>query len=188
MTKPLRAVISLLSLAIPFLQTPLLKGQDPKTTVQAAPIPSQISAAKRVFIANAGGDERAYEEPLFKGGPNRAYDQFYAALKAWGHFELLTSPSDANLLLEIRFSYPVAAREVVNGNTLGGLAFDPQFRLEIRDPKTNALLWGITEHAQWAILQGNRDRNFDQTLARLVADLERVVTQSAAPSDNSKKP
>lgn len=186
MTKSLRALISLLSLAVPLLQGPLLNGQDPKTPVQPAPIPSQISAAKRVFLANAGGDERAYDEPLFKGGPNRAYDQFYAALKSWSHFELVTSPSDADLLLEIRFSYPAAAREVVRGDTLGGLAFDPQFRLEIRAPKTNALLWGITEHAQWAILQGNRDRNFDQTLARLVADLQRVVTQSA-PSD-SKKP
>ena len=45
-----------------------------------------------------------------------------------------------------------------------------------RDPKTNSLLWGITEHAQWAILQGNRERNFDQALAKLVADLERLVT------------
>lgn len=185
MTKSLKVVISLLSFAVFLLQGPLLNGQDPKTPVQPAPIPSQISAAKRVFIANAGGDERAYEEPLFKGGPNRAYDQFYAALKAWGHFELVTAPSDGDLLLEIRFSYPAAAREVVKGNTMGGLAFDPQFRLEIRDPKTNALLWGITEHAQWAILQGNRDRNFDQTLARLVADLERVVTQTAP---DSKKP
>lgn len=183
MTKSLRAVISLLSIAVPLLQGPLLIGQNPKTSVQPAPIPSLITSAKRVFLANAGGDERAYDEPLFKGGPNRAYDQFYAALKSWGHFELVPSPSDADLLLEIRFSYPAAAREVVHGDTLGGLAFDPQFRLEIRDPKTNALLWGITEHAQWAILQGNRDRNFDQSLARLVADFEHVVT-----ADNSKKP
>jgi hypothetical protein len=36
---------------------------------------------------------------------------------------------------------------------------DPQSRLEIRDPKTNALLWGFTEHMEWAILQGNRNRN-----------------------------
>ncbi len=47
----------------------------------------------------------------------------------------------------------------------------PNFRLEIRDPKTNALLWGFTEHVQWAILQGNRNKNFDQASARIVADV-----------------
>lgn len=176
MTKCLKAVLSLLSLAIPLLQGPFLNGQDPKTAVPAAPIPAQISAAKRVFIANAGGDERFYEEPLFKGGPNRAYDQFYAAMKSWGHFELLSSPAEADLLLEIRFRYLLAEQQVVHGDTIGGIKYDPQFQLEIRDPKTNALLWGITEHAQWAILQGNRERNFDQALAKLVADLERLVT------------
>jgi DNA helicase HerA-like ATPase len=30
--------------------------------------------------------------------------------------------------------------------------YDPQFRLAIRDPKTNALLWAFTERVQWAIL------------------------------------
>lgn len=147
MTKCLTAVLSLLSLAISLLQGPLLNGQDPKTAVPVAPIPAQISAAKRVFIANAGGDERFYEEPLFKGGPNRAYDQFYTAMKSWGHFELLSSPAEADLLLEICFHYPLAEQQVVRGDSIGGIKYDPQFRLEIRDPKTNALLWGITEHA-----------------------------------------
>jgi hypothetical protein len=177
-----------LSLAIPLLQGQLLNGQDLKAPTPAAPIPAQISAARKISIANAGGDDRAYEEPYFKGGPNRAYDQFYAALKSWGHLELTPAPADADLLLEIRFSYPRVEQQIVRGDSLGGIAYDPQFRLEIRNPKTNALLWGITEHAQWAILRGNRDRNFDQTLARLVADRERIVTQSTAPSDPSKKP
>jgi len=97
-------------------------------------------------------------------------------MKSWGHFELLSSPAEADLLLEIRFHYPLAEQPVVRGDSIGGIKYDPQFRLEIRDPKTNALLWGITEHAQWAILQGNRERNFDQALARLVANLERLVT------------
>jgi hypothetical protein len=60
------------------------------------------------------------------------------------------------------------------------------FSSVIRDPKTNALLWGITEHAQWAILQGNRERNFDQTLTRLVRQLGAASHPKVAPA--SRRP
>lgn len=175
---------SWVSLAILFLQVPFLAAQQ----VKPAPIPAQISSAKKVFIANSGGDERAFEGPLFSGGPDRAYNQFYAALKSWGRFELVPAPADADLLLEIGLTYSQVERTVTGGSSIGGVPYDPRFRLEIRDPKSNALLWGITQHEQWAILQGNLDKNFDRTLARLVAQVERVATQPPLPPDEAKKP
>ena len=67
-----------------------------------APIPAQIMVAKRVFIANGGSDQLTEDDPIFTGGPDRAYNQFYAGIKNWGRFNLVGSPSDADLLLEIR--------------------------------------------------------------------------------------
>jgi hypothetical protein len=64
-----------------------------------APIPPQILAAKRVFIGNAGGEDLS----LYTGGPDRPYNQFYAAVKSSGRFELLSAPADADLLFEISF-------------------------------------------------------------------------------------
>ena len=37
----------------------------------------------------------------------------------------------------------------------------------------------MTEQVENAGLQGNRDKNFDQALARLVADLERLTAPSS---------
>jgi hypothetical protein len=71
-----------------------------------APIPAPILAGRKVFVADAGWEEPFYEEPLFSGGPDRAYNQFYAAAKAWGHYETVTSPADADVLFEIGFSVP----------------------------------------------------------------------------------
>lgn len=71
---------------------------------EAAPIPTQISTAQRVFIANGGGDEPGIYEPLFSGGADRIYTQFYAAMKSAGRYELVGSPADADLLFEIRFT------------------------------------------------------------------------------------
>jgi hypothetical protein len=141
-----------------------------------APIPTQIMAAKKVFIANGGGDQLTEDDPIFTGGPDRAYNQFYASIKNWGRFNLVGSPSEADLLLEIRQEVQVGSL----GGKAGGFA-TPLFHLEIRDPKTNALLWALHIHFKFGAGQGNSDRNFDQLVNRLVMELRALVT----PADQS---
>jgi hypothetical protein len=157
---------------------------QPSKPVPAGPVPAEILGAKRVFVANAGGEEPMADDAQFSGDSDRAYNQFYAAMKTWGRYELVGAPADADLWLEIRFTVPPASRAVSQGNTLGTAEFDPQFRLVIRDPKTNAILWGFTEHAAWAVLKGNRDKNFEQGMAKIVAGVQRLVQQA---TDGSKK-
>jgi len=147
--------------------------------VVPGPIPTQIQLAKKVFIANAGGDEPGIDEPIFSGGVDRSYNQFYAAIKSGGRYELVGSPPEADVLFEIRFTVDTSTTKVFKGDTIGS-SLDPQFRLEIREPKTNALLWAFTEHVQWAILQGNRNRNFDQASARIVTDVLALAARAVA--------
>jgi len=175
-----RAAVVILLLPIPFMQAADRKQTEP------APVPTQITAAKKVFIANAGGDERWYDDPIFNGGPERAYNEFYAAMKSGGRYEIVGTPADAELLFEIGLTAPMVSGVGARGDSLAVKPYDPQFRLVIRDPKTNALLWVFTEHVQWAILQGNRDKNFDQTLARIVGDVQQLSAPSPAPADNAK--
>src|SRR5215813_3312440 len=68
---------------------------------QSAPIPSPIPNAKKVFIANAGADALVAALDQGKGTGDRFYNIFYAAMKTWGHYELLDSPAGADLVLEI---------------------------------------------------------------------------------------
>jgi hypothetical protein len=177
-----------ISIACAVLMLSLLSSFTAAQTKQIppAPIPTQISAAKRVFIANGGGDEPGIDEPIF-GGVDRSYNQFYAATKSAGRYELVGSPAEADLLLEIRFAVKTNTTKVFKGDTIGS-TLDPQFRLEIRDPKTNALLWAFTEHMEWAILQGNRNRNFDQASARIVTDVLALGTRALAAAITPAKP
>jgi len=48
-------------------------------TAPPAPLPAQIVNAKRIFISNAGDDNR---DGAYNGGTDRAYNQFYAAMKS----------------------------------------------------------------------------------------------------------
>jgi len=63
------------------------------------------------------------------------------------------------------------------------IPYDPQFRVAIRDPKTNALLWAFTEHVEWAVLLRNRDKNLDQAVAKIVSDIQGL---SAAAGGTNK--
>jgi hypothetical protein len=186
MTRHFKAAVLHMSLAIPLLQVSVFAAQQAKLALPA-PVPAQVLTAKRVFVANAGGDEPSFGDPLFSGEPDRAYNQFYAVMKTWGWYELVAAPADADLLFEIRFSAPALAGAAAHGDALFGTPYDPQFRLVIRDPKTNVLLWGITEHAQWAVLQGNRDKNFDLALARTVSDVQRLSPPPAASANSANK-
>ena len=170
MAKGLRAAILFAALAISLRCDQLCAAQQTKQ-VPPAPVPAQILTAKKVFIANGGGDECLFDSPQYSGGPDRLYNEFYAAIKSWGRYELVGDPGDAELVFEIRLTLVQPRRsEPFGGNNP---EYDSQFHLAIRDVKTHETLWGLTEHAQTAILQGNRDKNFEQALAGILSELRR---------------
>jgi hypothetical protein len=176
MIRHFRTVV--LCIFISALQISFSMAQGKPVPVPPAPVPRQILGAKNVFISNAGGDEMATNEPRFSGTPDRAYSEFYAALKSWGRFKIVPVPAEADLLLEVRQS----VSEGASGGTVGS-APTPLFRLKIRDAKTNALLWGFCVHSAFGLGQGESDRNFEQAIYRLTTDLRTLVTLPVTNGD-----
>lgn len=162
------------------LQLATSMAQSKPAESPAAPVPAQILSAKRVFIANAGGDEMAPDDPIFSGGPDRAYNQFYAAVKEWGRFKVVDSPGQSDLVLEVRQE----TQTVALGGNRGGSAI-PLFQLKLIDPKMSVLLWAFHIHGEFGLGQANSDRNFDEAVNRLVIRLQTLVGQ-AMPSDAAK--
>lgn len=161
------------------------RAQQTKT-VFPAPFPTQITSGRKVFVSNAGGDTNG----LYGGEPRRLYDQFYAALKNWGRYELVGSPAEADLVFEISFMNLFVEEHVSGGHGVSVSSRpvnDPQFRLVIIDPGTRIILWVFTEHIQSALLQGNRDKNFDQALSVIVNDLRNVAGEPVAAVSSSNK-
>jgi hypothetical protein len=167
-----RTFISSIVVATVLLLVPFARGQK-STDVLPAPLPAQITRGKTVFISNAGGDTYY----LYSGGPDRLYDQFYAAVQHWGRYQLVASPAEADLVLAISFS----------NQFFGEKDTDPQFRLTVLDPGTRVTLWTFTEHVEFAALQGNRDKNFDQAIAALVNDVRNVAGRLTGTSADAKK-
>jgi hypothetical protein len=164
----------LLSFAVFALQSvvPSIRAQAP-----AAPIPQQILAAQKVFISNAGG---LLDLNVVNGDPRRDYNQFYAAMQAWGHYSLVGSPADADMVVQISIIY--IPRQIGEQT----VPF-PSFRVALLDPKTGVTLWVLDEFlvdkpSLSLILKKNRDKVFDEAIDKLVNDLKSLTAAPVEPT------
>ena len=166
---------------------PVLNAQPTKDTPRA-PVPAQISKAKTVFISYAGQEKNPKAQAFgeYSGDSDRTYNEFYAAMKNWGRYELVNAPADCDLVFEISFADPMGGGGVFKGDTIGPVD-EPQFRLVIADPKTHVTLWAFTEHVHGANRQGNRDKNFDQAMAKIVDDVKELDARSKSGTENGQK-
>jgi hypothetical protein len=143
-------------------------AQAPTDQAPAAPVPVPITSGKKIFISNAQG-----ESPAVTAFPNQTYNEFYAAMKDWGRYELVATPGDADLIFEIRFMVAIGPTTIYRGG--GTSPQEPQIRLVIFDPKTHAVLWAFTEPVKQAALSANERKNFKLTLVKVVNDVKELV-------------
>jgi len=125
----------------------------------AAAVSAQQTAPVPPVLSNAG-------TPLWNlsGGPNRAYNDFYAALKSEGRFALAGDPSQADLVLTL-------------------LPADPfQLKLTIVDRKSQFLLWTLFQPIQVCALQKTCDKNFDAGIDSLVKQFVQLTGKAPAPA------
>lgn len=133
----------------------------------AAPVPTPLLNGKRAFISYELGDVTAFPS-AYSGGPERAYSEFFSQMKAWGRFELVMDPSDADVVFAIRFV------------DSPGLPI-PQIRVGISDAKTHVALWGFVEQVDPAFLKKHRDASFSESVQLLVADVQSLIAPGATP-------
>lgn len=140
-----------------------------------APVPAAIFTSKRIFISNAGADSGLFPHP-FSGRPDRAYNEFYGFMQGWGRYEIVATPAEADLVFELQLMAPNGPS---NADKQKGASDPlPMFRLVIYDAKTRFVLWALTESIEGAYGQKPHDRNFDESLGMLVADLKQVTTRT----------
>ena len=151
-------------------------------SVPPAPVPPQILSAKKVFISNVPG-ERFYYPRNAEDDPYRPYNQFYASMKSWGYYELVTAPADADLIFEIKLS----GRPVLTNATIQAPVHEVYLEAIVRDPKTQVVLWWLTEHLQGANRVATGEKNYNQAMAELVNDVKKLVGQPVTSARNGAK-
>jgi hypothetical protein len=177
MPRIVKRAILCATFAIALMFAPLLDAQQ-LTDPPPAPGPAQIIAGKKVFISNASG-----ETNLRAGTADLNYRQFYASMKSWGRYELVSAPADADLIFEIRYEVISGAVHVDAGT--GGSGEFPQIRLTILDPKTHTILWAFTEPVYQVKKKDSGLQNFQNAMGALMNDIKTLaVSASGASSSN----
>ena len=168
--------------AIALLSLPVFGTPKPKDSTPAAPVPIPIETAQKVFVSNAPGDSL----PVSLGGPARPYNQFYEAMKSWGRYQLVSSPADADLILEISFAHPIVGVNVMSTSG-GGSTSALLLKVVIVDPKTHIPLWWFTESfgskGGFSHRKETLDSNFRLAIDALVDDVRKLVEPSAKPNE-----
>jgi hypothetical protein len=135
---------------------------------QVAPPPAQLFAARKIFLSNASGETLSGT-----AASDLTYNAFYMDLKAWGRYDLASTPLDADLVFEIRYETPP-------GPTNGGSSWGfPQVRLSIFDPKTHVVLWAFTE-LMVSTQHESDQQHLRETLTNVLNDLKKLVAQGPA--------
>lgn len=144
--------------------TPKKSSADVGVNTVQAPVPTPLLKGKKAFISYELGDVTAFPD-AYSGGPERAYGEFYSAMKNWNRYDLVADPSDADIVFAVRFVDPP--------NTV------PQIRIGVIDAKTHITLWGFVEQVDFKFRKKNRDAAFTDSVKLLVTDIQTLTGQSA---------
>jgi hypothetical protein len=171
MVQPMQSLAISLVLSAVSLSLGPASANDKKKDVPVAPLPAAIVNAKKIFLSNGGGS-------------NLAYDAFYSKMKEWGRYEIVGSPEDADLIVELSYRVEDKGTRVWSStNTYNNTTqvyskhvVDPQLILAIYDAKTKDSLWSETDHRRLAGREKNREKETVNSAQRLVDDLKTRVT------------
>jgi hypothetical protein len=156
------------------------KLAPPPTPPPPLAVVAKVTAAKKIFVSNAGAD--TYFVHDIPGGANVTYDEFYAALKQWGYFELVDSTAQADLIFQIQGTEQLPdvendGRGVLNKD-YSTTSYPPMLNLSILDPSRH-LVYKIVMPAGRA---GNIPKGkvaFAKSIDALTAQVKALV---AAPA------
>jgi hypothetical protein len=164
----MRKLTPLVSLFI-FVSAFPIAGKNRKD-VPPAPLPAVIVNAQKVFLTNGGGSALAY-------------DAFYSEMKGWGKYQIVGSPDEADLIIELAYrvehggTYVWSSTNSYDGSTQVHSAqiVDPQLVLTIYDAKSKTSLWSTIDHRRRARRQKNREKETVNSAERMVEDLKSRV-------------
>jgi hypothetical protein len=172
-----------IALAWFLIALPTANAQQPAPAAPA-PVPPQVLSAHAVFVSNGGGSNYFN---MFTGGPDRAYNTFYADLQKANRYQLVSAPAQADLIFEIRAIAPAIG-------DVGNVGYNPQLILSILDPQTKVILWTTSANVRALGTQKSRDKGFDQSVDVLLDKLGQVTgqplttEQAKAVHNNSRMP
>lgn len=136
---------------------------------------SLASSPERAFIGNAGGDFGPGDS-VFGKPAERAYNEFFLAMKQWRQYELVANPARTDWIFEISAGYEESCIDVHrrNGADERVSSYTYFIKLVMMDARM-ATRQTFTETVQSPGIFSNSDKMFDQAIVALMNDLKKEI-------------
>ena len=183
MKHAVRTIAAFLCLSIslnPFIHAAFSQTSSSTTSaapLPGAPIPAQIAALHTIFLSNLGADAS------FPVGSDQVYNDIYKALVAWGHYRLVNSPDQADLIFQLREVSTLTTMSGAHDNVY--TVNNPSFQLTIVDPKTSVTLWTITSPVSLAGSSQTRAHWLSISETNLISRIKVVAGEPLAPLETA---
>ena len=152
-------------------------SQAPRAAAPNAPVPPQIASAHKVFLSNSGADAS------FPVDTTQVYNDIYKALESWGRYKLVSSPSEADLIFQLRGISTLTTYS--GGNDTIYTRNNSTFQLTIVDSRSNVTLWTITSPLALAGSKQKRARWLSISETNLISRIKVVAGESLAPTETA---
>ncbi len=143
-----------------------------------SPVPAQIGSAHTVFLANLGADAN------FPVDATRTYNDISAALQGWGHYQIVDTPAQADLVFQIHAINPITG---VGGYGRTGVysVNTPSLEINILDAKTNVLLWTVDSPLYAAVRASKRESWYNVAVGNLISRVKVLAKQPLTPTETA---
>ena len=174
--------------------------QPPATTQQPAPIERQDPAAQtgppdaslspealarqRLLSAHTLYLARSTQDINFPASPDDAYNLVLANLRNWGHYQIVDSVAQADLVLQLRDA--VHANVVDDADDTGSSVYYlPSFQITIADPSTLSPIWTVSSSVPTAVKQKNQNALLSAAAVNIVSQLKLLADDTLTAGDQA---
>jgi hypothetical protein len=145
---------------------------------------AKVTAAKKIFVSNLG-EARDFANDI-PGGVNVTYNEFCAALKQWGYFQLVDSPAQADLVFEIQ-----GTEQIPDVEHRGIGSQNKDYSVTRHPPLLNLTILDTQQHVLYQIVlpagrAGNIPKGkiaFAQSIDALTDQVKALVASPAPPQN-----
>ena len=160
-----RGAVGLTTAAVTVLVEP-----TPPPDTPADKISPVLANSKRLFVANGGGNDTAFQA-------------FINALKQWGRYQVVTKESEADLYVRFRFSEVVVSENVwVSKNEHTGAVenvktqnIQGQLAVTFYDPTANSAVASFYQRCKWSRKEKNREKESVAGAQKLMEKLKERI-------------
>ncbi len=165
---------------------PVERQDSAQTGPSAAPLSPEALARQRLLVAHSLYLAKSTQDANFPASPDDAYNLVLANLKNWGHYQIVDSIAQADLVLQLRDAVKTSVVNDPDPNSTGSTVYYlASFQLTLADPSTLSPLWAINTGIPTAIKHKNQDALLAASAQNLVSQLKLLTGDTLTAQDQA---